>query len=240
MRKISAFQIGSFAMLFGLVLALAMATAWFALKSAPLGDFRGVAIVCAAGVLIYCYAFAVYRLFVWVIPLQVGELPPGSRAEFAAQVTILFYLMIFNSLIRTHFLPVPLMRWVYLALGAKLGRDTYSAGVLLDPLLTRIGDNCIVGHDAVVFAHIIEGGRFELCTVRIGNDVTIGGLAIVMPDVVIGDGAIVSCGAVVTKGTRIGAGEIWGGMPARQIGRRPDYPASDTGMAPLGARTGNQ
>ena len=93
-----------------------------------------------------------------------------------------------------------------------------------DPPLTTIGDNCIVGHDALVFAHVIEGSRFELCTVRIGNDVTIGGHAAIMPDVEIGDGAIVSIGAVVTKGTRIGVGEIWGGVPARRIGVRSDYP----------------
>ena len=64
---------------------------------------------------------------------------------------------------------------------------------------------------------------------RIGNDVTIGAHAVVMPDVEIGDGAIVSVGAVVTKGTRIGCAEIWGGVPAQRIARRTDYPGA--GMA---------
>jgi acetyltransferase-like isoleucine patch superfamily enzyme len=173
--------------------------------------------VVAAVVLIYLYAFLVYRIFLSLIPLETGELKPGSRAEFAAQVNILFYLMIFNSLIRTHFLPIPLLRLVYLALGARLGRDTYSAGAILDPPLTVIGDRCIVGHDAVLFAHAIEGSHFALYPIRIGNNVTIGGMAIIMPDVVIEDEAIVSAGAVVTKGTHIGAGEIWGGVPARRL-----------------------
>jgi len=35
--------------------------------------------------------------------------------------------------------------------------------------------------------------------------------------VTIGDDAIVSSGAVVTKGTRIPAGEVWGGVPARRL-----------------------
>ena len=224
MRKINTVQIVSFAILLGMILTLGAGTAWFTLGAVPLGDFRGIATAVLASLLIYGYAFIVYRLFLRFNPLHIGNLAPGSRAEFAAQINLLFYLIIFNSLVRTHFVPVPLMRLVYLALGARLGRDTYSAGALLDPPLTTIGDNCIVGHDALVFAHVIEGSRFELCTVRIGNDVTIGGHAAIMPDVEIGDGAIVSIGAVVTKGTRIGVGEIWGGVPARRIGVRSDYP----------------
>ena len=220
MRQITPPQILTFLGLFSLVLALGLGTTWLLLGGLPLGDFRGVALVAAAVVFVYLYAFLVYRLFLHFVPLQEGELPEGSRAEFAAQVNILFYLILFNTLIRTHFLPVPLMRLVYLALGAKLGRNTYSAGVLLDPALTHIGDNCIVGHDAALFAHAIEGTRFSLAAIRIGNNVTIGATAVVMSDVVIGDGAIVSAGAIVNKGTRIGPGEVWGGVPARCLDKR--------------------
>lgn len=188
----------------------------------PAGDLRGVALASGTVLVFYACAFAVYRLFLHFCPLSEGDLPEGSRAEFAAQVNILFYLLLFNSLIRTHFIPVPLLRLVYLALGAKLGRNTYSAGVLLDPPLTRIGDNCIIGHDAVLFAHAIEGSRFSLAAIEIGHEVTIGATAVVMSGVRIGDGAIVSAGAVVNKGTHIGPGEIWGGVPARLIKRRSD------------------
>jgi acetyltransferase-like isoleucine patch superfamily enzyme len=155
------------------------------------------------------------------MPLKEGEIVEGSREEFAAQVNILFYLMLFNALIRTHFLPVPLMRLVYLALGARLGRNTYSAGVILDPPLTHIGDNCIVGHDAVLFSHALEGERMSLAAIKVGDNVTIGATAVIMSDVTIGSGAIVSAGAVVTKGTRIGSCEVWGGVPARLLRRGP-------------------
>jgi len=53
--------------------------------------------------------------------------------------------------------------------------------------------------------------------------VTIGGTAVVLSDVIIEDWAVVATGAVVTKGTRIKAGEIWGGMPARRLGVREGY-----------------
>ncbi|MQA42573.1 acyltransferase [Rugamonas aquatica] len=216
MRAIKPAQIALFLALLAAILTLALLTTSL-LGELPLGDFRGVTLVCAAVLLAYLYAFLVYRAFLYALPLQEGVVPENSRQELAANVNILFYLMLFNSLIRTHFLPVPLQRLVYLALGAELGANTYSAGAILDPPLTRIGSNTIVGHDAAIFAHVIEGSKLELKAVVIGNTVTIGAAAVIMAGVRIGDHAIVSAGAVVTKDTIIGAGEIWGGIPARRI-----------------------
>ncbi len=224
MRQITPPQILSFFALLGLILVLALGTTALLFGRLSLGDFRGVTLLIAAVVFIYIYAFFVYRLFLIFVPLQEGELKPGSRAEFAAQVNILFYLMLFNTLIRTHFLPVPLMRLVYQALGTKMGPNTYSAGTLLDPPLTEFGANCIVGHDAVLYSHAIEGDYFALSRIRVGNEVTIGAKAIVMSGVTVGDGAIVSAGALVLKDTQIAPGEIWGGVPARCLGRRSSAP----------------
>ena len=119
MRQITPPQILTFFALLFVILTLGLGTTWLLLGGLPLGDFRGVALVFAGVVFIYLYAFLVYRLFLHFVPLQEGELAEGSRAEFAAQVNILFYLILFNTLIRTHFLPVPLMRLVYLALGTR-------------------------------------------------------------------------------------------------------------------------
>ena len=219
MREIKPSHILFFLLLLALVLVLALASTSLLFGDLPLGDFRGVAMVAAAVLLNYLFAFAVYRLFLCWLPLLDGDVAPDSRAEFIANVNILFYLIVFNSLIRTHAVPVPLMRLVYLALGARLGGNTYSAGAILDPPLTRIGKNTIIGHDAVIFSHVIEGARLELKTVYIGDGVTIGATAVVMAGVRIGDGAIVSAGAVVTKDSQIGPGEIWGGIPARLLKR---------------------
>ncbi|HAT31109.1 MAG TPA: transferase [Janthinobacterium sp.] len=221
MREIKAAQIIVFLALLALILLLGIGGAVLLLAPLPLGDFRGVSLVAGAVLLIYLAAFAVYRIFLRCLPLREGVVEAGSRDEFVANVNILFYLLLFNSLIRSHFIPVPLLRLVYLALGARLGGNTYSAGVILDPPLTVIGKNTIIGHDAVIFSHVIEGQRLELKAVRIGDGVTIGATAVVMAGVRIGDGALVSAGAVVTKDTVIGAGEIWGGVPARLLKKAP-------------------
>ena len=220
MRKIGAKEIVVFLCLLALILVLGTGSALLLLEPLALGDFRGVAVVSAAVLLIYLFAFAIYRLCLRLLPLREGAAAPGSRDEFAANLNILFYLLLFNSLIRTHFLPLPLLRLVYLALGARLGSNTYSAGALLDPPLTTIGSDSIVGHDAVVFAHVIEGERLELRRVVIGNGVTIGAHAVVMAGVRIGDGAIISVGAVLTKDSVVGAGEVWGGIPARLLKKK--------------------
>ncbi|RZT11414.1 Hexapeptide repeat of succinyl-transferase [Duganella sp. CF402] len=221
MRAIKPGQVAVFLGLLALILALAVGTTALLFGALPLGDFRGVTLVAVALLLVYLYAFLIYRCFLLVLPLHEGDVPEHSRHELAANVNILFYLLLFNSLIRTHFIPVPIQRLIYLALGARLGANTYSAGALLDPPLTHIGSNTIIGHDAVVFAHVIEGARLELKAVHIGNTVTIGAKAVVMAGVRIGDNAIVSTGAVVTKDTQIAAGEIWGGIPARRIKAAP-------------------
>ena len=217
MRQMTAGPIFTFAALFTAIVLLGIGTAAILFGAIPLGDLRGVALLIAALVIAYLYAFLAYRLFLSVMPLKPGLVAIGSREDFAVQVNTLFSLILFNALIKTHFLPVPLMRLVYLALGAKLGRNTYSAGAILDPPLTRMGDNCLVGHDAVLFAHAFEGDRLTLAPIELGDNVTIGVHAIVMPGVRIGSGAIVSAGAVVAKGTDIGPGEVWGGVPARLL-----------------------
>jgi serine acetyltransferase len=218
MRKITTGQISVFMLLLASIILLAVVSTNLIANRAWLGDFYAVVYVIFLAILVYSWAFVIYRLFLRVCPLQEGYIEPGSRAEFAAQVNILFYLMLFNTLIRTEFLPVPLKTLVYSMLGTKIGSNSFSPGTILDPPLTEIGDNTIIGHAATLYSHAIEGHHFSLQRIVLGNNVTVGAHAIIMSGVTVGDGAIVSAGAVVKKGTRIAPGEHWGGVPARRLG----------------------
>src|SRR5512139_2060954 len=133
MRKIVFSQIVVFVALLVLALALAIGTTAAVLGSLPLGDFRGVALTLAAIILLYAYALLLYRLCLRVFPLREGEIPPRSGQEFVYHVYLLFYLLLFYPVMRGGFMPVPLMRPFSLALGAKLGANTYSPGITLDP-----------------------------------------------------------------------------------------------------------
>jgi hypothetical protein len=124
MRAIKFCQVAVFLWLLLVILVLAIGTTLLVVDRLPLGDFRGVTLVLAAVLLIYLYAFLVYRLFLLALPLPEGEVPEHSRHELVANVNSLFYLLLFNSLICTHFIPVPIQRLIYLALGARLGVNT--------------------------------------------------------------------------------------------------------------------
>lgn len=217
MRQILFSQILVFLVLVSMVLALAVLTPAILLGELPLGDFRGVVLVLVGLFFLYVYAIIFYRAFMFFFPLQAGEIPPGSSQEFIYHVYILFYLMLFYPIMRSGFVPAPLMRLFYLALGTRLGTNTYSQGIIHDPPFVEIGNDSVVGQYAILVPHVIEGQLLAHYPIKIGNNVTIGAHASILAGVEIGDGAVVATGAVVTKGTRIEPGEVWGGVPAVRL-----------------------
>jgi len=217
MRKITLQQITIFLCIFSLVILSGIATTVAVVAPLPLGDFRGVVVLFACLVLIYLYALLAYRLFLRIAPLEAGEIGQGTRQESIYHIYLLFFLLIFYPLMRSGFMPVPLMRLLYLALGARLGENSYSSGIIFDPIFVTMGQNCIVGQYALIVPHAVENQQLAHYPVHIGNNVTIGAHAVVMAGVKIGDNALVASGAVVSKNTIIGQGEIWGGIPARRL-----------------------
>ena len=107
------------------------------------------------------------------------------------------------------------------------GREVFVnyGGVFLDVCEIRVGDRTQIGpnvqiltpdhpRDAATRATGAEWGR----PVTLGADVWIGGGAILLPGVAVGDGAIVGAGAVVTRDVAPGA--TVAGNPARPVTRR--------------------
>ena len=139
MRKIKFIQILTFVVLFLIAMSLAVLTTTLVLGNL-VGDFRGIVLSLSGILLLYLYAIAVYRLLLHVSPLPEGVIGMDSRDEFATyHVYLLFYLVLFYPVMRSGAVPVPLMRLVYCALGAKLGTNTYSSGIILDPPFVEIG-----------------------------------------------------------------------------------------------------
>ena len=76
---------------------------------------------------------------------------------------------------------------------------------------TVIGNDVTIGHNATVHA----------CTIRDGALIGMG--ATLLDHCDIGEGAVVAAGALVLQNTKIGAHELWGGVPAKFIKHtRPD------------------
>lgn len=70
---------------------------------------------------------------------------------------------------------------------------------------TVIGNNVSIGHNAIVHG----------CTVN--DNVLIGMGAIVMDNAEIGSNSIIAAGAVVLEGTKVEAGCIYAGVPAKKV-----------------------
>ncbi len=91
----------------------------------------------------------------------------------------------------------------------------------------EIGDNVGFSPESKIITHgfwnsVIEGYSSEFAPVKIGNSVIIGYRAIILPGVTIGDYCSIGAGAVVTKSFPSHC--VIGGVPAKVIKTRPDYP----------------
>lgn len=121
---------------------------------------------------------------------------------------------------------------LYRLMGMTVGaRTQINTAVVADCNLITIGEDTVIGGDVTLIAHAVEGANLVTAPVRIGSRVTVGLMAVVMPGCEIGDDAVLAVNAVLKKGTKVGPGEIWGGVPARRIGQRGEKPAASTPSA---------
>lgn len=165
----------------------------------------------------YLTTILTYRLVFSYLKFPLHQIPKNSSEDFAFQLYVLYYLIYFNFFVHNTLLPVPISRIFHQLLGAKFGSGSYSAGFILDPPYVLMGDNSIIGFGAVVCSHALEGENVSFEKIIIGNNVTIGLRAMIMPGVRIEDNAIIAAGALVTKNTNIKNGEVWAGIPAKRI-----------------------
>jgi acetyltransferase-like isoleucine patch superfamily enzyme len=103
-------------------------------------------------------------------------------------------------------------------MGMRIGRRVQiNTAVIGDSNLIEIGDDTVIGGDVTLVGHVAADGAFSTARVRIGSRVTVGLMAVIFPGVTIGDGAVVAPNSVVERGTEIGPGEVWSGVPARRV-----------------------
>jgi maltose O-acetyltransferase len=115
------------------------------------------------------------------------------------------------------------------ARGLQLGPNVYlNDGFFLDPShchLITIEEGTVFGPQVTVLAHDASTlkviGKTKIQAVRVGRHAFVGAGAILLPGSEVGDGSILGAGAVLRS--RIPAGEIWAGNPARRLGTVEDY-----------------
>ena len=182
------------------------------------------AIALGTAVAFFVFGFAllvVVPVYNLVLPTRVRPFKGGYYTLRAAPWLLhnaLFYL------VRYTFLPfvtlTPFGIWFLKAMGMKIGRHAFiNTEYISDPQLIQVGDDAALGGSVRICAHFGGGGHLTVAPVMIGARATLGLAVTVMGDVEVGDGATVLPNSVLLPGSRVAAGETWGGVPARRITR---------------------
>jgi acetyltransferase-like isoleucine patch superfamily enzyme len=111
---------------------------------------------------------------------------------------------------------------MYLRLnGALIGRRAYvNTTFVSDHNLLEFGDDVVIGGEAHVSGHTVEGGVVKTASVRLGRNVTIGLNSIVDIDIEIGDDCQVGALTLVPKHSRLESGAVYAGIPAKRMNER--------------------
>jgi acetyltransferase-like isoleucine patch superfamily enzyme len=115
-----------------------------------------------------------------------------------------------------------LKRPILRCLGMRLAPGvTIASGVMFDfffPDLIEIGENTIIGMDALLLTHEFFHDRFRVGRLRIGANCLVGARSTVLAGVTIADGTTISAMSLVHKGTSRNA--FVGGVPIRLLQRQ--------------------
>ena len=112
--------------------------------------------------------------------------------------------------------------WLHRLRGVKLGQNVWVAQMVyideLHPEDVEIGDNCTIGYRSSIFTHFYWGRKRASSSgkVIIEKDVFVGPHCVILPNVTIGEGAVIRAGTVVSRNVPPHA--IWGLPPAQLLG----------------------
>jgi acetyltransferase-like isoleucine patch superfamily enzyme len=175
-----------------------------------------------AALCFFLFGFAllvVVPLYNWLLPTKVRPFKGGYYTLRAASWVLhngLFYLVRFTFLPFVTLTPFGIA--FLKAMGMRIGRHAFiNTEYISDPQLITLGDDVALGGSVRIFAHYGGGGNLVVAPVVVEDRATIGLAATVMGDVRVGAGATILAHSVLMPGSRVGAGETWGGVPALPI-----------------------
>ncbi len=126
-----------------------------------------------------------------------------------------------NLLIMTVCKMLPDVEWknrIYRKTGMKIGKNVSLFGSNFDiffPDFIEIGDGSVVGNKTSILTHEFLPNSWRKGPIKIGKDVTIGTMTVILPGVEIGDGATVAAYSLVNR--NVEPGTLVGGVPVKRI-----------------------
>jgi non-ribosomal peptide synthetase-like protein len=171
----------------------------------------------ASLVLLYPVMLLLAIGFKWVI---IGRYKPGSYPLWGWYYFRFWLVTSIEAAVPVSYLSGSPFLSVYLRLmGARIGKDVFlqSDNFAIYDLL-NIGDHSSVNVDANLLGYSIQGGRFHVGRIEIGERCFVGTRATLAHGTSMApDGALEEL-SLLEPGQRIGPGETWSGSPARPRG----------------------
>ena len=96
----------------------------------------------------------------------------------------------------------------------------FGLGAVVDiffPENISVGTDAIIGYNTVLLGHEFLQGEWRTGMVEVGARAMLGANCTVLPGVKIGEGAVVGAMSLVNRD--IPAGEAWGGIPIKRLGK---------------------
>ena len=178
-------------------------------------------------VLLFMLAYGIVSGLVLQLMLKIKPLPCG---EFSMDSPVFTYWKLLSVVfllaqeVMIPFTSIFTKPLVWRLFGAKVGSDVALGGAVGEPFMVTVEDGAVLGFGSVVAGSVIADGKITLGNVRVGKGATLGVYALAMGGIDIGDNAKVVGGSMLIPGSKIPAGEIWRGNPARKwsaIGAAP-------------------
>jgi len=115
---------------------------------------------------------------------------------------------------------IELKNRLYRRIGIKIGRNVRIYGTNFDiffPELIEIGDNCTIGSFTTIVTHEFHNDHYKMGRVRIGKNVLVGSISLILAGVEIGDNAKVAAYSLVNRS--VPANVFVGGVPVKAISK---------------------
>jgi acetyltransferase-like isoleucine patch superfamily enzyme len=171
------------------------------------------------------FAFGVLLYSAWATRLLGWRTAPGLELRLADYewplldwgrylISIHVARLFAGTVFRSTPIWVMYMRWN----GATIGRGVWvNSLALMDHNLLEFGDGAVVGSDARISGHTVEGGLLKTASVKVGAGATIGIMTVVGIGAELGEGTQVGSLSVVPKNARLDAHTRYAGAPVRPL-----------------------
>ena len=163
------------------------------------------------------------RLLGWRTPANVEMSVESLEWPILRWIRYAVITQVVRLLVGMAFRATPLWSLYMRLNGARMGRRVYVRSLeLSDHNLLEFGDDVIVGANAHISGHTVEGGYVITAPVRLGNNVTVGLGSVVGIGVEVGDNAQIGALSLVPKHRRLDGDATWVGIPVSRLRDQPD------------------